>query len=255
MTDKHTSLPQVARIVDVQDESAKVRTIVLDLSMQAEPGQFVMTWLPGVDEKPFSLVRADPVTLTIARVGPFSQAVLDLHAGDRLWVRGPLGRPFTLPESQTPSSDSRLLLVAGGYGVAPLNFLAERARICGFETTVVIGARTADDVILSERFAALDAQVVVTTEDGSLGQQGLATEVAERLLDEASYQVVYACGPEAMLEAVEKLARNRNLPAQLSYERYMRCAFGVCGSCGRLGWLVCRDGPVKHITYNRRLAK
>jgi dihydroorotate dehydrogenase electron transfer subunit len=255
MTDKRTSLPQAARIVDIKDESAKVRTLVLDLSLQAEPGQFVMTWLPGVDEKPFSLVRANPVTLTIARVGPFSQAVLNLQAGDRLWVRGPLGRPFTLPQPPIPDSDSRLLLIAGGYGVAPLNFLAERARVCGFETHVIIGARTADDVILIERFATLGAQVIVTTEDRSLGQQGMATEAAEQLLNEAAYMVVYACGPEAMLEAVEKLARAHRLPVQLSYERYMRCAFGVCGSCGRLGWLVCRDGPVKHITYDRRLAK
>jgi dihydroorotate dehydrogenase electron transfer subunit len=109
---------------------------------------------------------------------------------------------------------------------------------------MVIGARAAADVIFVERFAALSAQVVVTTDDGSLGQRGVATDAAARLLDKTAHAGLYACGPEPMLDAVARLARDRGLPAQLSYERYMRCGFGVCGSCARQGWLVCRDGPV-----------
>lgn len=241
-----TSLPQVAHIVGATDESAKVRTLAFDLNLEAEPGQFVMAWLPGVDEKPFSLASADPASLTIARVGPFSTAVHALNIGDRLWLRGPLGRPFTLPNSPTP--EFPLLLIAGGYGVAPLRFLAERARSAGWGLSVVIGARTAADVVFADRFAALGARLVITTDDGSLGQKGVATDAAARLLARSSYQAIYTCGPEPMLEAVEKLARARNLPAQLSYERYMRCGFGVCGSCAREGWLVCRDGPVKQVS-------
>lgn len=239
------SLPQVARIVSMTSESPKVRTVVLDLGLEAEPGQFVMAWLPGLDEKPFSLVQADPVTLTIARVGSFTIALHALRVGDRLWIRGPLGRSFTLPP--IPRFQSPLLLIGGGYGVAPLYFLAEHAQRAGWRASVVIGARTAEDVVFTNRFESLGAQVVVTTDDGSLGQQGVATDAAERLLDLAEYQAIYACGPEPMLEAVERLARRRKLPAQLSYERYMRCGFGVCGSCARDGWLVCRDGPVKQV--------
>jgi dihydroorotate dehydrogenase electron transfer subunit len=67
-------------------------------------------------------------------------------------------------------------------------------------------------------------------------------------MDQRDYQAIYACGPEPMLEAVARLAQRHSLPAQLSYERYMRCSFGVCGSCARGGWLVCRDGPVKHLS-------
>jgi dihydroorotate dehydrogenase electron transfer subunit len=140
-----------------------------------------------------------------------------------------------------------LLLVGGGYGVAPLYFLAERAVAAGWGVGMVIGARTAADIVFAGRFAALGAQVEITTDDGSLGQQGVATDAAARLLDERDYQALYACGPEPMLEAVERLARSRSLPAQLSYERTMRFAFGVCGSCVRVGWLVCRDGPVWHV--------
>ncbi len=243
MGEKMVSLPRVARIVSIAQESPKVRTLDLDLRLEADPGQFVMTWLPGVNEKPFSLVRADPVTLTVARVGPFSAAVHALNAGDRLWLRGPLGRSFALPGGDP----GRILLIAGGYGVAPLYFLAERATAAGWGVSVVIGARTAEEVIFTGRFAALGAQVAVTTDDGSLGRRGVATEAAADLLGEHEYRALYACGPEPMLEAVEALALSHNLPAQLSYERYMRCGFGVCGSCARGGWLVCRDGPVRHV--------
>jgi dihydroorotate dehydrogenase electron transfer subunit len=233
------------------DESTKVRTLVLDLRLQAEPGQFVMAWLPGLDEKPFSLVCAEPVTLTIARVGPFSTAVHALGIGDRLWIRGPLGRPFTLPGSQVLSPESRLLLVGGGYGVAPLHFRAQRAIAAGWAVSSIIGAQTAADVVFVERFAALGAHVVVTTDDGSLGQRGVATDAAARLLNEAAYTGLYACGPEPMLDAVAELACARGLPAQLSYERYMRCGMGVCGSCAQEGWLVCSDGPVRQIAGDK----
>lgn len=243
-----TSLPQMTRIVQAIDESPKVRTLVLDADLEADPGQFVMAWLPGLDEKPFSLVRAKPVTLTIARVGPFSTALNAMSVGDRLWLRGPLGQPFTLPPSDVSGPVSRLLLIGGGYGVAPLHFLAECARTSGWAVDMVIGARTAADVIFVERFEALGVRVVIATDDGSRGERGVATDVAERLLDEAIYGAIYACGPEPMLEAVELLARRRALPAQLSYEQIMRCGFGVCGSCAREGWMVCSDGPVRHVT-------
>jgi dihydroorotate dehydrogenase electron transfer subunit len=238
----------VARITSVTDESPTVHTLSLDLGLEAKPGQFVMAWLPGVDEKPFSLVRAAPVTLTIARVGPFSTAIHALGPGDRLWVRGPLGQGFTLPARPTTNSQPPLLLVGGGYGVAPLHFLAERALSEGWQVAMVIGAKTAAEVVFASRFAALGAQVAITTDDGSLGQRGVATSAAKRLIDRSEYQALYACGPEPMLAAVERLAQIQGLPAQLSYERYMRCGFGVCGSCVQQGWLVCRDGPVRQVT-------
>lgn len=243
-----TSLPRMARIVDLVDEGSKVRTLVLDMQLEADPGQFVMAWLPGLDEKPFSLVRADSVTLTVARAGPFSAAIQALGVGDRLWLRGPLGRPFTLPPGEPSGLGSPLLLIGGGYGVAPLHFLAERARSSGWAASMVIGARTAADVIFAERFDALGVRVAIATDDGSMGQQGVATVAAERLLDASGHGAIYACGPEPMLEAVERLARKWRLPAQLSYERYMRCGFGVCGSCACEGWLVCSDGPVRHVS-------
>ncbi len=242
-----TSLPQAARIVEVQDEGAKVRTLVLDLALEAEPGQFVMVWLPGVDEKPFSLVASRPVMLAVARVGPFTEQVFHLGVCDRVWVRGPLGRPFRLPERAGQAEGGKLLLVCGGYGVAPMHFLAQRALAAGWPVTVVVGARLALDVVYINRFEALGARVVVTTDDGSLGQKGLATDAARHLLEEGAYCGLYACGPEPMLVALEELVEEQGIAGQLSYERYMRCGLGVCGSCSRQGWLVCRDGPVREV--------
>jgi dihydroorotate dehydrogenase electron transfer subunit len=241
-----TSLPRIAHVAGITDENDRIRTLVLDRQMDAEPGQFVMAWLPGIDEKPFSLVRTDPATLMIARVGPFSAALHRLAVGDPLWIRGPLGRPFRLPGGVP--ADGPLLLVGGGYGVAPLHFLAERAVDSGWPVTVVVGARTAADVVYVKRFVALGARVLVTTDDGTAGRPGLATGAAGHLLDEEPVQAIYACGPEPMLEAVRHLALAREVPAQLSYEGHMRCGMGVCGSCARDGWLVCRDGPVRPST-------
>jgi dihydroorotate dehydrogenase electron transfer subunit len=243
-----TSLPRVARIVEVQDDSPKVRTLVLDLAMDGEPGQFVMVWLPDVDEKPFSLVASQPVTLAVARVGPFTEQIFRLNVGDRLWIRGPLGQPFLLPERAGQAGEAGLLLVCGGYGVAPLHFLAQRALAAGWPVTVIVGARLALDVVYAERFEALGARVIITTDDGSLGRKGLATDATRHLLEGGGYCQLYACGPDPMLVALEALVQELGIPGQLSYERYMRCGLGVCGSCSRQGWLVCRDGPVRNVT-------
>jgi dihydroorotate dehydrogenase electron transfer subunit len=229
--------PRAARVVRVIPESERVKTLILDLRLPAQPGQFVMVWLPGYEEKPFSLAEADPVGLTVARVGPFSAALHHLEPGDPVWIRGPLGRGFTL-------EGRRILLVGGGYGVAPLAFLAREALARGMEVTALTAARTAADVLYRERFRALDARVVVATEDGSAGERGRAPEVARRLLEQEPYDALYGCGPEGMLEALRALAAERGLPAQLSYEAYMRCGIGLCGSCEREGRVLCLEGPV-----------
>lgn len=230
-------LPRPTRITKVIEENAQVRTFVLEAVVEADPGQFIMVWLPRVDEKPFSLVDADPVTLTVARVGPFTERLHRLRIDDKIWFRGPLGQGFEL-------RGKRLLLIGGGCGVAPLAFLAQRAVGSGRQVTAVIGAWCGDDLVFPQRFAALGCSVVLATEDGSAGVRGLATDVAESLLERGEADAVYACGPEAMLDRVLELCRGHGLPCQLSLERYMRCGLGVCGSCQREGMLVCRDGPV-----------
>ncbi len=232
---------QAARITDIVEENYRVKTFTLDLALPgAQPGQFAMVWLPNVNERPLSLLDANPVRFTVARVGEFTHALHGLRVGQRLWVRGPLGHGFT-PRGR------RWLLVGGGYGVAPLHFLARAALTSAVPVSVVIGARTAADLLFADRFAALGAPVITTTDDGSAGLAGFVTAGVEQLLAAAAPRPdqLYACGPGPMLAALERLATQQQLAAQLSWENKMRCGIGICGTCEKEGWLVCREGPVR----------
>ncbi|MBU0492428.1 MAG: dihydroorotate dehydrogenase electron transfer subunit [Chloroflexi bacterium] len=228
-------------VSQIRVENARTRTLVFREPLPAQPGQFIMAWLPGVDEKPYSIANAEPLTLTVAAVGPFSEALHRLDMGGRVWVRGPLGQGFHV----APAAE-RLLLVGGGYGVAPLLFLAREAVTQGCAVEVCIGARTAEDVLLVSDFAAAGATVRIATEDGSLGVPGLVTATVEAAIATARPDMVCACGPAPMLEAVAQLCADHKLPCQLSWEAHLRCGLGLCGSCELpdSGWLVCRDGPV-----------
>ncbi len=229
-------LPQPLSIADIAHETSQVNTFTLDGGLEAHPGQFVMVWLPRLNEKPFSLVDDDPLILTIAKVGPFSTRLHQLEVGDRLWMRGPQGRGFDIV-------GGRALLVAGGYGVAPLAFLATRATDVS-RKVVVIGAASKDELLFQDRFAEAGCEVVLVTEDCSAGLGGLCTDAADTLLRDQEFDMVYACGPEPMLDGVEEMCRRHGVPGQVSKEAYMRCGMGVCGSCHRDGLLVCSDGPV-----------
>ena len=234
------TLPQTVRIHEIRDETRTVRTFVLDAEVPgAEPGQFVMLWLPGVDEKPISIAHPSPLTLTVARVGLFSTALHRCRVGDRVGWRGPYGRGFSLRE------DRPALLVAGGYGAAPLYFLATRAIERSVPTTVALGAQRADDLIYVDRFRSLGVALILATDDGSEGYKGYITDLVSQLTNQPTNQpTIYACGPEPMLVALRRLCRERTIPGQLSVERYMKCGFGICGQCALDGYLVCQDGPV-----------
>jgi dihydroorotate dehydrogenase electron transfer subunit len=228
-------LPRAARVAAVRVENYRTVTVTLAAAVDAQPGQFAMLWLPGLDEKPFSLLGGDPLRFTIAAVGPFSRAIHRLVPGDTIWWRGPFGRGFA-------PGGTRHLLVGGGYGVAPLAFLA--GRLPHGSVRAVVGARTADEVLLTAELVAAGADVHVTTDDGSAGRRGVATDAVADLCDAQPADTIYACGPHGMLAAVETLALRRAVAAQLSWEAYMRCAMGICGSCEHGGRLLCADGPV-----------
>jgi dihydroorotate dehydrogenase electron transfer subunit len=233
-------------IVETRRENPRTRTLVFDRALPAQPGQFVMAWLPGVDERPFSIAEDAPLALTVAAVGPFSERLHGLNVGDRVWVRGPLGQGYRLP--QAPAG-RRLLLVGGGYGAAPLHFLARTALDAGMVVEACLGARTSRALLLVEAFRSLGIAVRVTTEDGTSGTQGLITRAFERAVGAARPDLVCACGPVGMLEALERQCLALGLPHQLSWEAHMRCGMGLCGACevhGRRseGWLACQDGPV-----------
>jgi dihydroorotate dehydrogenase electron transfer subunit len=233
------SLPEIVDIQRIRDETRTIRTFVLDAEVEnAQPGQFIMLWLPGIDEKPFAIARPAPLTVTVARVGPFSTALHRRQVGDQVGWRGPYGRGFSL------EADREALLVAGGYGAAPLYFLAEKAAARGIPTSVAIGARKALDLLYVERFEALGVDVLISTDDGSAGERGYVTEIVSRVMTQSQELSIYACGPEKMLVAIHRLCTEHDVPGQFSLERYMKCGFGICGQCSLDDLLVCQDGPV-----------
>ena len=237
-------LPTAARILQIRTDNYRTRTFVLDAALDAVPGQFVMAWLPRFDEKPFSLVDADPVTLMITAVGPFTRLVHELKVGDRLWLRGPLGRGYGVP-----AACRRPALIGGGYGVAPLLWLARRQAAIADQLHAIIGARTAADLLYASHFTALAAHhanlvTLLATEDGSGGYAGRVTDVLEPLLASGAADSIFACGPHGMLVALDGLAQQYGVPTQLSWEAYMRCAIGICGACEHAGKVLCLDGPV-----------
>jgi dihydroorotate dehydrogenase electron transfer subunit len=232
--------PQPLTIQAIQDENYRIKTFVFDGAMpNALPGQFVMAWLPRLDEKPFSLAYHHPLTLTVAAVGPFSNAMHQLQVGDKVWFRGPFGQPFRV-------MGNRPALVGGGYGVAPMAWLAEWYKAQGLDPMGFIGGRTAADIIGVGKFEAQGVPVYATTNDGSLGEEGLVTAPVERLLAQGSLDSICAVGPHGMLHALETLAHRYGIPAQLSWEAYMGCAIGICGMCEHTdGSLLCVEGPVR----------
>lgn len=239
-----SQLPAPARITAIENENYRTRTFTLDVRLDAEPGQFVMVWLPRFDEKPFSLVNSNPVTLMISAVGPFTRLVHELAVGDRLWLRGPFGRGFALP-----AGCRRPALIGGGYGVAPLLWFAQQHVDWVDASTVIVGARTAADLLYTRRFQAIaDHQpslaLHTTTEDGSSGEMGRVTDVLAPLLEQQEVDSIFACGPHGMLDALAGLARRYAVTCQLSWEAYMRCGMGICGACEHDGRVLCMDGPV-----------
>jgi dihydroorotate dehydrogenase electron transfer subunit len=233
-------LPTAVRIAEVIEENYRTKTFVLDAELDAVPGQFVMAWLPRFDEKPFSLVAASPVTLMVTAVGPFTRLLHERRAGDLVWIRGPFGHGFSMPEGVR-----RAALVAGGYGVAPLLWLAREHGRDLRSMTAILGARTQADVLYAWRFAEQTrAEVQITTEDGSLGLRGRVTDALRPQLESGAVDAIFGCGPHGMLSAVDAMADEFGVRAQLSWEAYMRCGIGLCGSCEHEGKLLCLDGPV-----------
>ncbi|MFA4983001.1 MAG: dihydroorotate dehydrogenase electron transfer subunit [Candidatus Micrarchaeia archaeon] len=228
-------LPTRAKIT----ASAKENDIVTTLQLEPEaalpsspyPGQFFMLWLPGFDEKPYSAAGVSPISISVGARGPFSKRLAGLKKGDSLWLRGPYGKGFEL-------KGKRILLIGGGYGFAPLRFLASEAKKKGISATAICGARSAS--LLMKPAAC---KTVFTTDDGSQGMKGNVLAAAEELFKKEKFDAVYTCGPERMMGSVARLAKENGADCRLLLERYMKCGIGVCGHCCCGEKLVCFDGP------------
>lgn len=224
------------------------------LAEAARPGQFVHLRVPGLEavalRRPFSIfgTKGSVLKILYKTVGRGTEQMSRLVPGDDVQVIGPLGNGFPLQPRGVP------VLVAGGYGVAPLCFLASRLAHKG---VALIGGRSAEDVLASDVFERLGWSVRVATQDGSLGETGLVTlaldQELKRMTEGGEAFELYACGPDGLLRAVGERAIQIGCRAWLSLDKHMMCGVGACLACVQTlrredgtEWIgrVCHDGPV-----------
>lgn len=237
--------PEVTPVNEVVEEAPDVKSLYFDsqrVASESEPGQFLMIWVIGEDEIPMAVSRAEgdgTVAITVERVGDATSKLHELEKGDLIGVRGPYGNGFDL-------TGDDLLIVGGGCGMAPLGYVAEKARSVDKEVTVVISAENDDRLVFKSRIENLDLDLFISTEDGSAGVKGLATDVLEQVLQDSDFDSCLICGPERMMAASAELVESNGIPVQVSLNRYMKCAVGICGSCtiDPSGLRVCEEGPV-----------
>jgi dihydroorotate dehydrogenase electron transfer subunit len=181
-------------------------------------------------------------------VGPGTERLAALEAGDGLWITGPLGRPFSTP-AELGGEVAGAILVGGGIGIAPLAIWRSQLTRKGVPTRVLLGFR---DRAHSGGLDLFDcSELRLASEDGHAGHRGLVTDLLSVLLEggDAASAAVYACGPPAMLEAVRAMSAERGVATQLAMEAPMACGFGACMGCAvplaEGGYMrLCVDGPV-----------
>ena len=226
-----------------------------EMAERAAAGQFTHIRIDRRQDRilrrPFSIHDTDPasgtVTVVYKVVGRGTAALSGLAAGTGIDALGPLGKSYTPPEP-----DVLPVAVAGGYGAAAMFMLTRRQ-----PGVLLMGARSAADVILTDRYRDAGYEVRVATNDGSLGQKGFVTDLVPELLAENPGKkfFFYGCGPHPMLMALAKLLRARGLDGELSIDHVMCCGVGACFACvvkvndpgSPDGWRYarsCSEGPV-----------
>jgi len=227
---------------------ARIRFGAPGLAGEARPGQFVMVRVSDAHDpllaRPFSILeaRGDSIDLLVKAVGFGTRILTSLAEGVEILVLGPLGTSF--PET------CKALLVAGGYGMAPLHFFtsgaSDRAGLHLF-----YGARADTDLLMKEEWGGLlpPERIHYATEDAGRGFHGMVTGALQEFLQKDSTGwTLLACGPMPMLKAVHVLAQQRGLPCYVSVDEPMACGYGVCLGCvvpTRDGYKrSCQEGPI-----------
>lgn len=222
------------------------------IAKKALPGQFVNVRINNVNEpllrRPISLHGIDAengiLSLLYLVVGRGTEMMTKMENGEKIDLLGPLGQGFT-----TSFKGRKAVMVAGGIGSAPFYPLMEALKARGKEMTLIYGARDKESLTCLDLYEEEGVKSVLVTEDGSVGEKGFVTGPLDRLLAEEGADYVYACGPEAMLKAVEEVVAKHGAAGEVSTEARMCCGLGVCLSCSKKAHdgknrKVCQDGPV-----------
>ena len=222
---------------------------------EIQPGQFVQVRVDGSPctylRRPISIHDADfqqnEITLLVQQVGEGTRHLAAAEQGDVINMVLPLGNGFSIPEK-----GEKCLLVGGGIGIAPLYYFAKVLNEKGIRPTLLLGGKTASDVLRLEDYRQL-GETFLTTEDGSLGEKGFVT--MHSVWQQHSFDKIYVCGPKPMMKAVAKMANENGVWCEVSLENLMACGLGACLCCvedtvdGHV--CVCKEGPV----FNTRRLK
>jgi len=243
----------------VSNNRLNAQHVVLELRCREklpsiQPGQFAeirieksfATFL----RRPFSIHDVDYVRNTISflvkQIGDGTSKLSKTSVGELINVIYPLGNGFTIPVA------GKVLLIGGGCGVAPLLMLAKHLSAGGIQITTIIGGRSSGDILQPEEYGKL-GEVLITTEDGSLGEKGMLTAHSMFNKGLQGFSEVYTCGPEPMMKAIAAITAKNGIPCQVSLENTMACGIGVCLCCvvetldGNK--CVCTEGPVFNASY------
>ncbi|MGK2904989.1 MAG: dihydroorotate dehydrogenase electron transfer subunit [Desulfuromonadales bacterium] len=246
------------RIISNQEISPgyfRMKILAPGFGERAHPGQFVMfrvqRSLPPLLRRPFGIFRTgflpadceglppkEFVEIVYKVVGSGTAIMAELHEGDRVELLGPLGNGF-----DCTSRKGEKILVGGGIGLVPLYMLAGELIANGCKVRLLMGGRTRDDIFAVTEFERLGVETYISTDDGSLGEEGLVTRVLERKLQKYPAAEVFSCGPMPMLSAVHSICIASGTPLQVSLEESMACGVGACLGCVVKGAAHTEDNP------------
>lgn len=245
----HINIDRIRTVVieRIIEETPTVKTFIFkdNISSKARPGQFLMVWIPRAEELPMSVMVSEKgyAAVTIRKLGFGSTALYNKGIGEILGIRGPYGNQFKID-----TDTKKVLLVGGGTGLVPLLRLTTKLNELKIDTTVIIGARSKEEVFFEKQandfLDKTKHKVIISTEDGSYGVKGYATDVMSLIVNREKFDTVYTCGPELMIKKIFDIGLRNSLSIQVSLERYMKCGVGMCASCCIGDQLVCRDGTV-----------
>ena len=251
---RELATPSIHRILEIEEESPTAKTFYFEYKKKniekIKPGNFLMIWVPfTVDgriipnktgEKPISIsdVGDDKIAISVKNLGPVTNELFNYDIGMQIGITGPLGNSFNI-------QGDKILVVGGGIGIAPLYYLSKELRVRhNKKLYCVIGAKNKKELIFINKMKEVCEEVIVTTDDGSFGLKGYASDHLPLLSFIEDIDQLYCCGPELMMAKVLEFSLKNNISSEFSTERYMHCGRGLCGFCSLDEYTTCKDGPV-----------
>ena len=228
-----TDIPQMMPISNVIQEGKRQKSFFFKHSIELKPGQFMMIWIPGIDEKPMAVSywNKKEFAFTSQAIGKWTNALDKMKKGDKLGIRGPYGNFF--------SKNNNACVVAGGVGLSSVSTLIDLLQ----NPLIIYGARSKEHLIYLKRYK--NENMIVTTDDGGYGRKGFTTDALTEVLSKnKKIKIVYTCGPEIMMKKVFEICQRYKVGCEASLERYMACGFGICGKCMINDKICCMDGPI-----------